>query len=420
MVEKRFILNFMITIGLWYISLFLPDNLQIIKIYFLLSTLLIYLVMLPKKIFEPKNFVFGFYFMWYGIAPLFANRYRDWDNYDSNVIRAYRMFLITFSIAMITLDFCEKKWDLSYEIRNRKNRFYLNRKEELFLVLLYIAALGMYVYRTGGLVLWLTNPNDAFFSRGGSGYLYLIFQYTTMLLLFYGGQKEGYIQKIPYVILCGVSMYFCGSKSIMMLFVFMFLSNQIIEMKLLEKKSVILVCLGVGVFVFGMYVRVGQYMSDLESIISTCLNYFDTLDEFRILLNDYSSDVLTTIYYPINWLLLKFGCYIGDPYYDTSIWLTTVYYPESWASGGTHQWPIEGYLYLNFHYWIGLPLIFIYFFSLGWIYVKGKNEGGIWRFICINECLSILSHLRGGLFNYWYIYLIPFYLLLLLWDRSKK
>lgn len=420
MIEKKFVFNFLITIGIWFISLFLQDNVEVFKIYFTVGTLVIYLVMLPKGLFNPKNFVFGFYFMWYGIAPLFANRYKTLDNYDSNVIRAYRMLIFTFAIAMITLDFCEKKWDIKRPEEAKSGRSHLTIKEETILILVYIVGLWLYVYRTGGVELWLKNPNDAFFSRGGSGYLYLIFEYTALLLLFFGGQKRGHIKKIPYVILCIISMYFCGSKSIMMLFVFMLLSNQIMEIKLLEKKSVLMVCFGIVVFVFGMYVRQGQYMNNFEAIISTCLNYFDTLDEFVILLNNYSSNLFKTIYFPINWLSLKFGFYVGEPWYDTSIWLTSIYYPESWASGGTHQWPLEAYLYLNFHYWLGISLVVIYFVIIGWIYIKGKNEGGVWRFICINECLSIFSHLRGGLFNYWYIYLLPFYILLLFWEKTRK
>ena len=420
MSEKRFIINFLIALGLWCISLFLPDNVKTIEGYFVVSTLIIYLIMLPKYLLDPKNFVFGFYFAWYGIAPLFANRYKDLNNNDSSVISAYQMFLVTFIIAMVTLDFCERKWNLKTIKEKYREKKYLNRKEEIVLLLLFMFGLGLYVFRTGGLKLWLTNPNDAFFSRGGSGFVYLIFEYAALLLIFYGGLKKGVVKKIPYIILCVISMYFCGSKSIMMLFVFMLLSGQIMGIKLLDKRSIVLVCLGVVVFVVGMFVRAGDIMYTFGRVISTCLNYFDTLSEFKILLDDYPSSFLKTIYFPINWLLLKFGFHIGEPYYDTSIWLTTVYYPESWAAGGTHQWPLEAYLYLNFHYWLGLPLVIIYFFSIGWLYKKGKTEGGVWRFIFINECLSIGSHLRGGLFNYWYIYLIPFYIVLLLWEKSKK
>lgn len=417
-VNQRYVMNIILTGMLCCIFVFLPSDIVIVQLFYTFSIMFIYLLCLPSNLVNPKNFVFGYYFMWYAIAPLFANRYKDLSSYGENVIYAYEMFFLTFSIAMLTLDYVEKsekKYDKEMKVKTK-----LTLYEKIFLGLVYIASLIIYIHRTGGLTLWLTNPNDAFFSRGGSGFLYLLFEYAAMLLLFFGGKKCGLKNKIPYIVFCIVTMYFCGSKSTMMLFAFMFISDQLMEMKLLEKRSIVLVCLGIVVFVLGMYIRAGQYMNNLDAVISTCLNYFDTLDEFLILLEDYTYSFFKTLFYPINWLLLKFGVYIGSPYYDTSIWLTTIYYPESWAGGGTHQWPLEAFLYINFHYWLGIPFVIAYFLIIGWIYKRGKTERGVWRFIYINECITIFSHLRGGLFNYWYIYLLPFYLLLIFWEKRIK
>lgn len=417
-INRKSLLNILLTGMLCCVFAILPENILLVQFFFAFSIMFIYLLCLPSNLMNPKNFVFGYYFMWYAVAPLFANRYKDLSSRGADVIKAYGMFFLTFSIAMLTLDYVEKKREKHVKIINVKTSLTLS--EKTFFGLVYVASLAIYIKRTGGLKLWLTNPNAAFFSRGGSGFLYLLFEYAALILLFYGGKKSGLVKKMPYVLFCIVTMYFCGSKFTMMLFVFMLISDTLMELRLFEKKSILLVSLGIIVFILGMYIRVGQYMKSIDAVVSTCLNYFDTLDEFLILLEDYAGSFFKTLFYPLNWLLLKFGMYIDEPYYDTSIWLTTIYYPDSWAGGGTHQWPLEAYLYINFHYWLGIPFVILYFLIIGWIYKKGKTEKGVWRFICINECVTIGSHLRGGLFNYWYIYLLPFYLLLIFWEKRTK
>lgn len=213
----------------------------------------------------------------------------------------------------------------------------------------YASAILIYIYRTGGLAKWLTNANDAFFSRGGSGAFYLIFEYSLFLLLYFVGKKKAHwLQKVFFLFLCVVTMFFCGSKSIALVLALMFLNEYVMDIKLLNGKSILIIAMGCIVFVIGMYIREGAHMQSFEAIISTCLNYFDTLDEFLILLKDFAPDIGETIFLPLNWIFMKFGISISERYYDTSIWLTTIYYPESWANGGTHQWPMEAYLYLNF------------------------------------------------------------------------
>lgn len=418
-VERRFGFNFAI-LGMLYIVLILSSyNLKLLQYSFIVFALLVYLFVLPKELLNPKNVVFGFYFMWYGIAPLFANRYKMLLTKGDNVKYAYIMFATTYLISMLTLDYYEKKTRLKNSC-SEKQKKKLVYYEKVFLLTSYFGAMIIYIYRTGGISKWLTNANEAFFSRKGSGIFYLIFEYAMFLLLFFAGKKRGVLNKIPYLILCVITMYFCGSKSIALIFMFMLFSNQLINMPLLDKKSLLVIFTGISVFVIGMYMRAGSYMSNFESVLSTCLNYFDTFDEFLLLLDDFKPAFVKTIAMPLNWILLKLGLSIGGPYYDTSIWLTTIYYPESWANGGTHQWPLEAYLYLNFHYIFGLPLVICYFLLIAYTYKKAKEQSGVWRFIYLSEIMSIMSHLRGGLLNYWYIYLLPFYLLLLLWEKRIR
>lgn len=417
-INKNFVLKVALTIILILFFPFFISSINSIIGYFIFAIFCIYFMVIPSNLYNPKNFVMAFYFMWYGVAPLFASRYASLVDGDNNVILAYGMFLITFSCAMLTLDFVENREALQTEVYKKKRR--LESIELVNLIMVYVLALFFYIQRTGGVSLWISNANDAFFSRRGSGFLYLLFEYAALLIFFFEGKKRGIFRKVVLIGVCGITMYFCGSKSTMMLFLFMLFSTQIMNIKLFDIKSILVIVVGVMVFFFGMYIRAGQYMNSIESSISVSLGYFDTLDEFLLLLRNHSSGLIQTLYYPINWLLMKFGIHIGLPYYDTSIWLTTLYYPESWAGGGTHQWPLEAYLYLNFKYWLGIPLVIAYFYIMGLVYKKGKIESGIWRFIFINECLTIGSHLRGGLFNYWYIYLLPFYIILLFWEKRLK
>lgn len=413
--NKRFVVKTIVTLLLVLVQQCFMNSVYSTIVYFVCAILCIYCMVIPQYFFNPKNFVMGFYFMWYGIAPLFADRYKGLTDGDYYVSLAYSMFLVTFSCSMLTLDWVENHNSVCLYRKEKQEK--LENKELFCLLLVYLVALFIYIQRTGGISLWLSNPNDAFFSRGGSGIFYLLFEYSALLIFFFEGKKKGLLRKVLLFVLCLVTMYFCGSKSIMMLFLFMLFSTQTMKIKLLDKKSMGVIGIGIIVFGFGIFVRLGHYIISFRSMLTVCLSYFDTLDEFLLLLKNHSSNLFQTIYYPINWILMKFGFHVGAPYFDTSIWFTTVYYPESWQGGGTHQLPLEAYLYLNFKYWLGIPLVIAYFYLIGWIYNKGRNESGVWRFICINECMAILSHLRGGLLNYWYIYLLPFYMLLVLWEK---
>lgn len=414
--NKKFIITTFIGI-IQYLLLFFSEDPVIVQGMFVVFITSVYIMQLPKELMNPKNIVFGFYFMWYGVAPIFANRYATLANQGILVVKAYQMLATTYIIAMITLDFMEQNSDRRKHGEHRE-KIALTHAEYLFLLISYASAILIYIYRTGGLAKWLTNANDAFFSRGGSGAFYLIFEYSLFLLLYFVGKKKAHwLQKVFFLFLCVVTMFFCGSKSIALVLALMFLNEYVMDIKLLNGKSILIIAMGCIVFVIGMYIREGAHMQSFEAIISTCLNYFDTLDEFLILLKDFAPDIGETIFLPLNWIFMKFGISISERYYDTSIWLTTIYYPESWANGGTHQWPMEAYLYLNFKYVYGIALVIIYFAMIGYIFQKAKVEHGIWRFIYLSELMSIISHLRGGLFNYWYIYLLPFYIVLLIIEK---
>lgn len=382
---------------------------------FVIGVIGIYILMIPTKLLNPKNIVFGYYFMWYALAPLFASRYAELSQKGEIVNKAFLMCFCTYTVAMITLEITENRCQ-NCKTYKSESVIKLFPIEKLILLFLFIVALNIYIKKTGGLALWLTDANAAFFNRRGSGGFYLIFEYTLLILLFvYGNQqhKTGF-KNIFYIILCLVGMFFCGSKSTALLMLLILFSNQIMKIQLKSSKSIFVFTAGIAIFIIGMYIRLKTVISDIPSIISTSWNYFDTFDELILSLEEISPSWFSTVLLPLNWVLLKLGHYISVPYHDMSIWLTTIYYPESWINGGTHQWPIETDLYLSFHYWGGIPFLIVYFAIIGVFYRNAEIKKGIWIYVYILEMMNILSHLRGGLVIYWYWYLIPMYMLLFL------
>lgn len=402
-----------------FISYFSGFNLQYM---FVIGAVIIYILMMPSKLLNPKNIVFGFYFMWYGVAPLLASRYENLKDNLEIANKAFLMCFCTYAIAMITLEIMENKYK-NYRAQNYVFKIKLLPLEKMALFFLFLIALSIYIEKTGGLSLWLTDANEAFFNRRGSGGFYLIFEYSLLILLFeYGNQKNKTILKnIAYISICLCGMFFCGSKSTALLMLLILFSEQILKLKLKNPKSLIVIGVGIAVFIAGMYIRLRPVITDLAAIISTSLNYFDTFDELMLSLEEIPPSWGSTVLLPLNWVLMKLGgYYINVPYHDMSIWLTTIYYPDSWINGGTHQWPIETDMYLSFNYWGGIPFLILYFIIIGIVYRNAEHKKGVWGYIYIIEMMNIISHLRGGLFIYWYWYLIPMYIVLLLRFRRKE
>ena len=106
--NKKFIITTFIGI-IQYFLLFFSEDPVIVQGIFVFFIISVYIMQLPKELMNPKNIVFGFYFMWYGVAPIYANRYETLINQGILVVKAYQMLATTYIIAMITLDFVEQK-----------------------------------------------------------------------------------------------------------------------------------------------------------------------------------------------------------------------------------------------------------------------------------------------------------------------
>lgn len=400
------------------------DILQIqLKYIFTPFVLVIYLLMIPKKLLNPKNFVFFYYVIFYGMAPLFALRYSSmYSEFGQFVNKAYFMSFLVYDIAMLTLHLC--LWNYEHTEKEESER----EKEDIIpfsnvgkgiLSIAFLITLMIYIKKTGGWQNWMEDANAAFFSRKGSGLWYLAFTKIAMIFVFLANankisSKKDFIKRLLYVVFVLLISSFVGSRSTIFVMLLMLFSYQVMELDLFNVKSYAIAGAGLAIFAIGMVARMkDQIGGQIANFLKLTLNYFDTFENLLISLRDFSPSFGQTVFLPLNWILMKLGdYYIVEPYHDMSIWLTNIYYPESWMNGGTRQWPIETDAYLSFFFYGGLPLIALYFCVMAYLYIRAQRNS-VWRFIYINEAMMIISHLRGGLFIFWYFWLIPLYILLL-------
>ena len=61
----------------------------------------------------------------------------------------------------------------------------------------------------------------------------------------------------------------------------------------------------------------------------------------------------------------------------------------------------------------GIIFVVLYFAIIAYLYKKAQKKG-VWQFIYMLECCYIGSHLRGGFLIYWYYWLIPLYIWLVM------
>lgn len=413
-----------------------------VKYVFASMVVLTYVLLFPRKLFNPKNFVFGFYFVWYCLGPICAERYAHmYERFGTERVNtAFVYCFATYAFAMFTLEwflndldkgqkittstkFYDKKDKRHEQIERKCGELRLSITAFTVLCVLFAVGLLIYISRTGGIGAWLTSANDAFFNRGGSGFFYIMFTQSLLLLLYFEGQKAvigvlGYARRFLYIGLLAVSYVFIGSRSTTFMAILVLFADRIIKLDTFNRKSIIIIISGIAIFVIGMVVRLDDLiLSNVSYSVNRILNYFDTFENLLIMMRDFSPGFMRTFLLPLNWPLAKLGISVFAPYYDMSIWLTTVYYPDSWLNGGTTQWPLEADMYMSFFFWGGIPVVIAYFVIIAYIYRKAQDKG-VWQYIYIIEGFYIISHLRGGFLIYWYYWLIPIYIWLL--KKYKK
>ncbi len=381
---------------------------------FALLTIFIFFLSKPKYIFSPKCIVFCYYFLWFGLAPIFAQRYSSIDVHSDIFFYAY-LYLSTSYVALFLVS--EVTINENKLLKNN-NSIKIYKKDIVFLLLLTVIFLFLYIHFSGGLLHWINNIDRAFLTRQGAGVYYLGFSLCMPLLFFLIASKD---PKFPMIILMlGAILLlspFIGSKQ-KIIFLFLLVFYRKLYFCTVNVSNIVMVVLPiVGLFVLGNFFRNSSWMT-WSDVLSYSLNYFDTLDSLFIVLNDFSAFDKMTMFLPFN----KFyNLFTGeDLFFDVSAYLSSIYFPHAWAIRATVQFPVEVDLYLSFGYFIGLPFLLLLYFLYCKIYtISTSAKTPILIYIWMNLFVYILSHLRGGVILWTDFYMYTFFVFIYFIFRKR-
>lgn len=368
---------------------------------------------LPEKALSPLSIFYAYYGAWFVIAPMFAERYQgelDSPEYMLAIAMAYTVF----GIGVISIKAGEclgKRIHFTPIELVPVSNSYLTR----WISVLYIfctAMIGMIVYSSGGIEIWLNNPGDAFLNRSGSGIYVILSHFSSIALAALSGYfsfKAGKIYPaLLYLAWVSLTSPVHGSKIQVAILVIVLFLPWLRELKLLSIKTIFLYVSFLGIFILGLYFRNLSWI-DVDTMIPYALNYFTALENLMLSVRDFEPGFITTFFLPFVKFLTPFG--LSDPsmYYDMNHMLTDHYYPHAWEIRATEQWPVETDLYLNFFFFGGIPLVAAYLFVVGVIYGRALTTTslGTWlaAFLMI---IFMISHLRGSLYNHVDFYMYPY------------
>lgn len=368
----------------------------------------------PESLLSPLVLFYAYYGVWYLWAPLFAGRYVGTVG-TVEYQKAYFLVSMTFATGVWALvcgeKFFQKKQAGFLWLKSLVLKVYSRLTIKNIVFILYCMAtvcIFLIVLSSGGFEVWLQDPGKAFLNRAGSG-VYVVLSHFFSICLAVATGYYAYSNKKLSIMLWFAGWLFLtapvhGSKSHILLLIILHCIPWLKSASLLGWQSFSMCLLGGAVFVGGMVIRGGK----LSNILSF-LNYFSALENLAISIRDFKPDFLKTFFLPFVKFKTPFGLSAPNMYYDMNHMLTDIYYPAAWAIRSTEQWPVETDLYLNFYFYLGLPLLFAYLFIVGWFYgnAKRQNTVGAWAASALMTVFMI-THLRGSLINHIDFYFYPF------------
>lgn len=385
--------------------------------------LVILILSRPLQLLSPLTIIHIYYLVFFLGAPAFALNHEE-DNFASlPFYLAYGMIFLTHSAASCGSVLGERAGMRSSIKAVRISIRDIPAKLRLLpiLIILFVlssALVGMIVKISGGLAYWIEAPGDAFLNRAGSGVFVILSHMVTFCLASLVGYYS-YITKrwLPLIIFfswLAVTSPVHGSKMLIALFLILSLTPWLRNWRVVGPAAVLFGLVLLAIFFFGLYLRNISWITP-EEAIPYALNYFTTLRNLVMLLNDFDPGFLQTFFLPFNKFLTPFGLSDQALYYDMNHLLTDKYFPEAWEIRATEQWPVEADLYLNFYFIFGLPLPFIYTYLIGFFYGRAKiiNSLGSWV-LAMLLIVSITSHLRGSIYNHVDFYLYPMFFIIYL------
>jgi hypothetical protein len=419
-IVNNVVVRFILTL-VFYVTFLLSLDIFPSKYLFLIFSIGVYLVNRPVFMLSPRNIIFAYYFLWFGLAPIFADRY-DYLDYGNNIIRQSYIYLSSSFITMILISmFVENKYEkkLSSIVMDYNGLKVSNRKLFFTFIASFIFFV-LYLINTGGVGYWIENIDRAFLTRQGAGIYYLGFSLFFPLLIFFVRLKYKSLLLLIFLSVLVISLSpFIGSKQKIIYCFLLLFSTFILRRKLTLSNSLMVIFPAVSLFLLGNYFRNFSWMT-LSDVASYSFNYFDTLDSLLLFLyNRHYPFEIISIGLPLNKVVNLYTG--GDEFFDISAYYTNIYFPEAWNIRATVQFPVEVDLFLSFGFWIGLiPLgVFTGIYSL--VFVKMLSSTRVvYGFIWFNLFFYLLSHMRGGLFIWTDLYLYPYLILVYFLFREVK
>jgi hypothetical protein len=386
------------------------DNLPTFCVLFFLT----FVCAQPKRAICPLSIFYLYYGLWFVVAPLFANRYKENNLSLPEFTLAFAYAYTVFGIGVLSILFGERVGFINSGVAKSYLRLdrQLNRR---LLAFLYLGSSGLVlaiVLSSGGFSIWFTDPGEAFLNRAGSGVYVILSHFFSMALAslsgYYAYEKKSIWSVLFFLTWVMVTSPVHGSKFQIVLLIILVL---VPWLRHLRFYSVGTFFLGLGllaVFFLGLYFRNLTWI-DVKTMVPYSLDYFTALENLAISLRDFPPDLMKTFFLPLNKFLTPFGLENSSFYYDMNHLLTDIYFPHAWEIRATEQWPVETDLYLNFYFIFGLPVIGLFLFLIGVIYgFAVKNDSlGAW-FAAMLVTLFMVSHLRGSLINHTDFYMYPY------------
>lgn len=394
------------------------------NLWYFVSLYFLHLFLLPPtRTISPASVLYGYYGLWFIVAPIFAKRYEDYvftlPEYTLAIVLAYSVFGSGL-IALYIGEFAGARQYLpkmqKVEIDEKPQR----RLQISILVLYAIASVAvmMIVISSGGLAKWIADPGDAFLNRGGSGIYVIISHFSAFALAaisgYYTYVRGSKLPIVSYLIWLAITSPVHGSKLHIATLGIVLFMPWLSKLRPLSFKSIIFYFFLAFVFFLGMYFR-GLTWEDMAFSLPYVLNYFSALENLAFSIRDFDPGFITTFFLPFVKFLTPFGLAEPNMYFDMNHMLTDHYYPEAWEIRATEQWPVETDLYLNFYFICGLPLVAGYFYIVGFLHGRAHSVKTLgWIFVSTLMSVWMISHLRGSLYNHTDFYQYPYLILMFL------
>jgi len=421
-------LKLLISLGLNIIVLVFMSIINTHAIIFLINIMILitYIFHRPKNIFNPKNMVFVFSFL-YILLPSSVEYIYDIYNLDyllpwGKPVEWYRYELSTYYDMYLLYLFLFYSFHLflKKEYVNKITDFKINRIKLYILVTITLLSLILYMQLTGGIGNWISNYKETFLlGRGGVG----LFNFVTLLLVnisvFLLGLYSFKSNKKKFIILFSIlfiifAAYIQGLKSRIIILLIIFYFPYLYQMNLKLSKLVILGILFFVLLFIGNYIRSDGYYDSGAIFFEYMMTYFNIYEIHNLIVLESDAEFFKTLHYSFVKPLISLGFLDSDTAYDLSVELTKKYFPKDWElMRATQQWPLTTYIYYNYYgFYFGWIPIVLYAFLISQLY-KEMSKGNIAiSLVFILEFFRIFTIQRGEFIPWQMPIYIVFYIII--------